>query len=368
REEQLNLVLNQEAVTIKELRDQNKLLNKLRNDTNILTDEGKEELKLLNEQLDKNNEKIKENVDQYTQQKINIGNYTQSVREAFSITSIMTGGISGLTTALKTAATGMMGMVKASLAFLATPIGAVIGAIGLVLSAVVNYLKSTQAGIDAVTKVTRPLSAVFQSLIGVLQEVGKFLFEAFSRPQETLKNLYNFVKNQIMRTFESFGKILKGIFTLDFGLIKEGFSDLADQAKENIGLIADAGRAMNDRMREAYETGLRIDALQKEIEQREIDIIGLRAKTSLALKEQENIMQNQLLSSEERSAAIAEHARLTEELIAAEEKIIKAQIEQLKLKQSLNDTSREELKQLVELEASLISLGEQRTQSERRSL
>src|SRR5690606_16722056 len=101
---------------------------------------------------------------------------------------------------------------------------------------------------------------------------------------------------------------------------------------------------------------------------REIDIIGLRAKTSLALKEQENIMQNQLLSSEERSAAIAEHARLTEELIAAEEKIIKAQIEQLKLKQSLNDTSREELKQLVELEASLISLGEQRTQSERRSL
>src|SRR5690606_3189627 len=140
REEQLNLVLNQEAVTIKELRDQNKLLNKLRNDTNILTDEGKEELKLLNEQLDKNNEKIKENVDQYTQQKINIGNYTQSVREAFSITSIMTGGISGLTTALKTAATGMMGMVKASLAFLATPIGAVIGAIGLVLSAVVNYL------------------------------------------------------------------------------------------------------------------------------------------------------------------------------------------------------------------------------------
>src|SRR5690606_26302205 len=79
REAQLDLVLGQEAVTIKELRDQNKLLNKLRNDTNILTDEGQAELKLLNDQLDANNTKIKKNVDQYTQQKINIGNYASAL-------------------------------------------------------------------------------------------------------------------------------------------------------------------------------------------------------------------------------------------------------------------------------------------------
>ena len=41
REKALDLVLNQEAVTIKELREQNKQLNALRNTANLTTEEGK---------------------------------------------------------------------------------------------------------------------------------------------------------------------------------------------------------------------------------------------------------------------------------------------------------------------------------------
>ncbi len=370
RTEALTQVLEQEATTIKGLRDQNKILNQLRNSANLTTAEGRAELEQLNAKLDENNERIKENVDQYTQQKINVGNYTESMRGAFSIQGLMTGGLTGLTTALKTAATGMMGMVRASLAFIATPIGAVIAAVGLVLGAIVNYLKSTQEGMDLVTSVTRPLSALFQGLIGILQQVGKFLFEAFSRPQETLKSLYDFVKNQIMRQFQAFGKILEGIFTLDFDLIKEGFSDLAEQAKENLDLIAGAGKAMTKRMKEAYDNGVKIDALQKEIEEKETAIIGIRAQASLDLKKQENIMKNQLLTSEERNAAVAEHARITEELIAAEEEILKKQIEQLILKQKQNSTNRigaESLRELAQLEAQLLGIQEKREQGQKKS-
>lgn len=371
RTEALNQVLNQEATTIKGLRDQNKILNQLRNSANLTTEEGRLELEQLNAKLDENNERIKENVDQYTQQKINVGNYTQSIRDAFSVQGLMTGGLQGMGTALKTATVGMMGMVKASLAFIATPIGAVIAAVGLVLGAIVNYLKSTQEGMDLVTKVTRPLSAIFQALIGILQEVGKFLFEAFSKPQETLKSLYDFVKNQIMRQFESFGKILEGIFTLDFDLIKEGFSDLADQAKENLDLVAGAGKEMSKRMKEAYDNGVRIDELQKEIEEKETALIGLRAQGNLDLKKQENIMKNQLLTSEERNAAVAEHARITEGIISAEQEIIEKQIEQLKLKQAQNSTNRigeESLRELAKLEAQLIGIEEKREEGEKRSL
>lgn len=381
RTEALNQVLEQEATTIKELRDQNKILNQLRNSANLTTEEGRLELEQLNAQLDANNAKIKENVDAYTQQKIGIGDYASGIREAlgemnpfnvsisvFIQNAQKAGGVLPLlSNGFKSITQGIVGMTRASLAFIATPIGAVIAAVGLVLGAIVNYLKSTQEGMDLVTKVTRPLSAVFQALVGILQDVGKFLFEAFSRPQETLKALYEFIKNNIMRQFQAFGKILEGIFTLDFGLIKEGFQDLADQVKDNLNLIGDAFGEMSDRLKDAYRAGVEIDRLQKEIEQSEIDIIGLRAETTLALKEQENIMKDQLKSSEERAAAVAEHARLTEELIAAEEKIIVAQIEQLKLKQSFTASTREDLKLLAELEGKLIDINQKRVESEKRS-
>ncbi len=154
REQRLDLVLGQEAVTIKELRDQNKQLNKLRNDTNILTDEGQIELQLLNNQLDQNNALIKENVDQYTQQKIGIGDYAGGIKSALaemnpfnvSISVFIqnaqeAGGVLPfLSKGFKNVAQGISGMTKASIAFIATPIGAVIAAIGLVIGLLNKYI------------------------------------------------------------------------------------------------------------------------------------------------------------------------------------------------------------------------------------
>src|SRR5690606_42014483 len=100
---------------------------------------------------------------------------------------------------------------------------AVIAAIGLVLGLVVNYLKNTQSGMDAVTKVTRPLTAIFESLVGVLQQVGKWLFEAFSNPKKELQFIYDFVKKNLITTFEGLYDILVGIATLDFDQAKKVF-------------------------------------------------------------------------------------------------------------------------------------------------
>ena len=47
-----------------------------------------------------------------------------------------------------------------------------IGLILLALGSLVSFLTSTQEGIDKITSVTRPLQAIFQSLIGVFQKVG----------------------------------------------------------------------------------------------------------------------------------------------------------------------------------------------------
>jgi hypothetical protein len=79
RTQLLSLALSTEVTTIKEARDQNALLNRLRNDTNATTAEGQAQITALNAKLDQNNEFVKENADQYLKQKINIGNYASAL-------------------------------------------------------------------------------------------------------------------------------------------------------------------------------------------------------------------------------------------------------------------------------------------------
>lgn len=62
--------------SIDEARAKVKLLTQERNALNLKTVEGRARLKELNDEIDKNNAFIKNNVDQYTKQKINIGNYS----------------------------------------------------------------------------------------------------------------------------------------------------------------------------------------------------------------------------------------------------------------------------------------------------
>jgi hypothetical protein len=399
----INVALEKEVKSIADARASNKELLALRNQLDIAGGENEEALKELNAALDRNNAFIKENVSAYEQQKIGIGDYQTAIENALGgtklfgvglndvksqlanfapVLNLIKGELTSIKDSFKTATTATQsfsGAQKAMAVTTAATSGALklfrvalistgIGAIVAVLGSLIAYLSSTQAGIDLVTKVTRPLSAIFQTLIGILQEVGEFLFEAFSNPQETIKELYDFIKNQVMRQFESFGKILEGIFTLDFGKIKEGFSDLADQARENIDLIAGAAQKVGERFEEAYKKGQRIDELQKKQEQKEIDIIAYRAEQEIQLKRLENIQKNQLLSAEERNKAIEEGERISKELVARENEILDIQIEQLKIKQSLNDTSREEEKQLQELIAQRISNESKILDVEKRAL
>ena len=209
RNELLNAVLNEEVVSIQQAREQNKLLNKLRNESNLATEEGRSELELLNKTIDANNDFIKENVDALSQQKINVGNYTDSIKSALSemnpfnqsitvfISNVQESGgvVKFFSKSMKSLTTAIGGVTKASLTFLATPIGAVIGAIGLALGLVVNALTSTQEGMDKVTAVTRPLTAVLEVLFGIVQKIGLGIINAFSNPLESIEKVYNYVKD-----------------------------------------------------------------------------------------------------------------------------------------------------------------------------
>jgi len=191
------LALNTEVTSITEAREQNKLLNKLRNDTNVSTEEGKKQLADLNNKLDQNNEFIKENADAYLKQKINIGNYSDSIREAVANLNPLNGGMAGFTERAQEAGgagnllknslggvvSGVWGMIKASLAFIATPIGAVIAAVALAAGILYSVFAKLDPVMDKIEQATAAVGAAFDTAKQAVMAFvtgAKSLTDAFS--------------------------------------------------------------------------------------------------------------------------------------------------------------------------------------------
>ena len=417
RQELLTTVLVEEVSSIKEARNQNKLLNKLRNETNVSTKQGQQELKSLNDALDSNNEFIKENADSYLKQKINIGNYGSAVKglsptldkfvnglnktlsvlkeQKANLTNVVNTTNNYITTTIKktsvtetnTAITQVNNTAiqnnvtvtqaqttaqKAStlalnagskalkifrLALISTGIGAIVVALGSLIA----FLSTTQKGIDAVTAVTRPLQAIFQSLIGVFQEVGEGLFDAFSNPKQVLKDLADFVKNNLINRFNAFGVILDGIINLDFKKIGDGFLQAGTGVVDLTGKIKKAGEEAGKFFADAAAKGAEIDRLTKNIEKSEIKLNLERQKGLTRIKELDRIAKDTSRNTEERLKANAEQNEIAQATEKREQNLIDLKIQRLKVEQTLNDTSREGEKELANLQA-------EREQSKQRAL
>lgn len=196
-------------------------------------------------------------------------------------------------------------------AMIATGIGAFI----VILGTLISYLTTVQAGMDKVTAVTRPLLAVFQTLKGVVQELGGSIFKGLAM-------------------------ILNGDIKEGLKVIGNGFVEVVDNTKKAI----DTG----------LEAGAQLDKLQKQIEQTEIDLTVRRAELNTKYNESKEIAQDLSKSEQVRVKAAQEAIAAQDELLTREQDFINLKIEKMKLEHSLNDTSREDQLELARLEAERI--------------
>ena len=255
-EERLDLALDSEVSTIKDLREQNKILNKLRNETNFETEEGAEQIARLNAKLDENNAIIKKNVDSYAKQKINIGNYTESILDAYdalekqkkeleqqeealkkarnqtekgskewnaystalvkvesdlekvdkemgAVNDEASDGVTILDVtggsflelgekasksggamqlfrgALITTKNALIAATKASLAFIATPIGAVLAVVAAAIGAVMVAFNRSEDSANKLKRAFAPLVKLFDLLVEAIAFVGDLLIDSF---------------------------------------------------------------------------------------------------------------------------------------------------------------------------------------------
>jgi hypothetical protein len=291
REARLEVVLGAEVKTIKEARQQNKLLNDLRNTANLTTAEGQAEIEQLNDALDRNNAIIKENVDQYTQQKINIGNYTESINEALSGTDRLTGNIGGLSGGLSGAVSGMVSFTKASLAFLATPVGLVLGVIAGAFLLIKNALDRSEESTNKLKKAFAPFIGIIQKALSFLEPLGEFLIDGLVAGLE-------FVEEAIYTVTDAFAGILDFL----------GFDDLANSIK-----------AVNKELREGAKGAQELADAEAELEkaQRKARLVQLEY-----LKEAEELRQVR----DDESKSIQERIKANDELGAVLEQQLQEEL------------------------------------------
>lgn len=336
--------------SINKLKAANKELTAERNKLNIATEEGRKRAAEINVQIDANTNKIKANSSSLEKQRFNVGNYTASIVEASkqikaleeenkklavairtvdksteegkdqynqlnqaiqnNITQInvynqtidkttssgqkAAASFKQLAPGLSNAAQGFMGMTRAALAFIATPIGAVIAALVAVFGLLKAAISTNDTAMDKFENITNAVGVVLDVVITRVGKLGQALIA-----------------------------LSEGNFAEAAKLTGQAFSGLADEIANAVTqgqLYLDLSRELEDAQR-----ALRIETSRTENEIKRLVVAS--KNRSLSLDEQEGFLRRALVLEEQLVAKRAENAQ-KDLVIAAKQLALSRQIGQ----------------------------------------
>lgn len=221
-----------------------------------------------------------------------------------------------------------------------------IGALVVALGSLIAYFTSTQEGIDKVNKVLTPLKVLFQTLWGVVQNVGKALVEAFTHPKQLLLDLGRFMQEQIINRATAIIDAFKGLGNILTGNFKEGFKQVGDAAlqaatgvKDVVGKVKEAGKAVSDTIGEAIKRGQRIEEINVKLSSSEADFIKQSEALKLEFEEQNQIARDTSKTISEREAAAKKSIEIQKQINKLVTERNNLEIERMELQQQSNDTS-----------------------------
>ena len=270
------------------------------------------------------------------------------------------------------AATGNVstGMKVLRGAIIATGIGALV----VVLGSLISYFTSTQEGINKVNRVLTPLKVAFQTLIGVVQSVGKVMVEAFQAAWQPIKKAGELIGTflitplkQVIGVVKGLSKVITGDFEGAWEEVKKPTQDLVNKAKEMGKAASDAkgkfselGGEMKNiagnikaTMDEALKRGQRIEEINQKLSASEADFIQQTAELKQLFKEQNMIAEDTTKTFKEREEAAKKSIEIQKQINKLAEDRNGLEQELLNLKFASNDTSDADRAELAKKKAEL---------------
>lgn len=280
------------------------------------TTEYAKKLKVINDELDKNNEEIKSNLDLAGKQQKNIGNYKSA--------------LDALPASFQGAAHGAQGLGTAFKALLSNPLILTIALIVGALKGLYEAFVSTDEGATKMEGVTRTLSMVLDKLIGVALSVGKALVSMFTDPMQALEDFSDFLVGQFKNRLTAIMLFQQAIqvMTVD---TKLGFS-LATDA------IAQFATGVEGVIYKGKNLLKEMEAINKEgqlMAQMFDDLSDAEREYSIIAAKNEKDITRLIIASKNRTKSDAERIAFLDEATRLEESNFKQELEFAKKKLGL---------------------------------
>jgi hypothetical protein len=322
--------------SIKSLKVRNAELIKQRDLIGTATSSNKKLIAEINKEIDSNNKTINENSSALEKQRLNIGNYASAL-------DVLIPGLGGMVT-------GIEAGTKASYAFIATGIGAIIAAVGLALGALIAYFKGSEEGQNRLNKVMAIGSVIMEKITDVIEELGKQLFEAGGK--------LNWLGDQLGKLAEYLGGPLY--------LVLKGYGEqLVKEIEERATLITDLQKQANEQERALIEERARVakEAAELRIQADELEGKARLDKVNQAIELERGLLEKELefAKTKKRQAEIEAEDDPT---IENKKKLAEANAELLNQEAAFSQGIRKLNKERIALERE--SLEEQRKLNEER--
>ncbi len=231
------------AGTLEKLIAKNRQLRREREKLNLSTEKGKKRLKEINEELDDNNEVIKENSDQLKKQKLNVGNYTESIEQATGELGGMIKGIAESVKGIKSQAKAFVVMAKGAdsagkkvrllgKAMKGTGILIIITLLGALVASFGDTREEAQMMGNTLKKITGSIKLIGSAVRGFFENFG-LKWEAFQIKMElgiaNIKNLFGGYDDEVTALLKRQKEINDQI--AKNATIKVDLSSFADMSK-----------------------------------------------------------------------------------------------------------------------------------------
>ena len=358
--------------TIIGLKDEQKNLAKALKDGSITQKEYNSEIV----RVEALNKKTQASYNQVQRSVTGLKNPLTEINESLKKQTALMGGatpaLDKMTGGAASSAQGLFSMAKGAMAFIATPIGAVITALAVSMGSLIAYLKGSEEGQDKLAKVMAVGKVVFDSVLVVVEKLGEALFGIGEVIASGVGSVIDFFAPKV-------GKMLSDA-------VKAG-TDIADlldliEANENELIVKRA--ETNRRVSELREKAIQSEGAQKrafveeaiQLEKRlaaeELRQANLKlshfereAKASGALTEEQKKQRAELTAKviEAEAQAFDATRRFQKELEKLKDDELKTDSERLKLKGEQEALARAE-RHAGSLEADEIELADLSTRQE----
>lgn len=217
------------------------------------------------------------------------------------------------------AARGMKLLTKEALAFIATPIGMVLAAISAALATVSSWFHRTEEGERALNVATGAFNGTLNTLLDIADNVGEWLYKAFTSPKQALQELWYTLKNKLLADMKRVADMGAGIVKIFSGDATEGWNQVKT-AWSGFGINGIAGRAAENGKKQAA-----LSTRQNILDKQQRDWMVEREQIEARISELRGKMYDSSVKEADKAKAIAEAKRLTNSLYDKEIAMAKEQ-------------------------------------------